>query len=333
MDSKLKKIIKYILSLAIAAVFIWLVIRKVDWTGFMDGLQGTRWLWILMFILASLGALVFRALRWRDLLRGLDPNIKLIDVWDSINVGNLANVGLPGAGEFLRCAYVSSKKASYDKSLGTIVMERAWDILAIIVLLVIALSLSWDTLGPFFQDKVIGPLTSSLNFSLWWLIVLLLTIIALTIWIIFHFRNSNRLCSRIAGAISGVTQGLGTFFQMDHKILFASYTVGLWVMYILMSWFGLKAIPELDNLSFMDALFISAIGNLASVIPVPSGMGPYHYLIMVTLSSLYGCTESIGVLYAILCHESHAILIIILGAVCYVTLSIRRGKREELKEK
>ncbi len=74
----------------------------------------------------------------------------------------------------------------------------------------------------------------------------------------------------------------------------------------------------------IDALFISAIGNLASVIPVPSGMGPYHYLVMITLGGLYGCFNELGLLYAVLCHETHAIIIVILGVISYVHLNVRK---------
>ena len=95
-------------------------------------------------------------------------------------------------------------------------------------------------------------------------------------------------------------------------------------MYVLMSWAGLKALPMLDSLTIADALFISAVGNIASVIPVPGGIGAYHYLIALTLQSLYGATWDTGILYATLCHETHAILIIVLGISSYIRITLAK---------
>ena len=97
-------------------------------------------------------------------------------------------------------------------------------------------------------------------------------------------------------------------------------------MYVCMSWSGLKALPMLDSLNFADALFISAVGNIASVIPVPGGIGAYHYLVSLTLQSIYSASWDTGILYATLCHESHAVLIILLGVISYFSFTLRRRK-------
>ena len=322
MNEKIRQILKYVLTALLAVFFIWLAVRKIEWNEFWQGLTQTRWGYIVLFILASIVALVFRALRWQKLLHPLEPDTRVIQTWDATNVGNLANVALPGVGELLRCGMVTSPRATYDKVLGTVLMERIWDVLAIAVLFFVALALKWNEFGNFFMDTIITPASGRL--SLWWIAVILLAVGAAAVWAVFHWRHRNRFCGKIAQAVKGMLEGVGTFFKMEHKLRFALYTAGLWLMYVLMSYFGLKAIPVLSHLGFIDALFISAVGNIASVIPVPSGMGPYHYLIMVTLGSLYGCTSEIGLLYAVLCHETHAILIIVLGVISYIYRGVRK---------
>ena len=170
------------------------------------------------------------------------------------------------------------------------------------------------------------PLSQGLNFSLWWLVALLALVVGLFFWAVFHFRERSRFCGRIAGALGGVVQGAGSFLKVKRKLRFALLTVLIWMSYILMSWFGIQAIPALSGLTFTDALFISAVGNLASVIPVPSGMGPYHYLMMITFAFLSGFPDDTGLLYAVLCHEGHAIVIILLGVISYLRFSLRKKK-------
>lgn len=326
MTDKAKNIVKYTISGILAIFFIWLVAGKIDWSGFWNGLQQTRWAFIALFILASIAALVFRTFRWRDMLRSVDHEVKTLDTWDAINVGNTANVALPGVGELLRCGLVSPNRKNYSGFLGTMVMERVWDILAIAVIIILALALKWSEFGPFIRDNIVNPAGSSQNLNLWWLLVIVLAVLSAALWLIWRHRNRYAFCAKVVNAISGVAHGAGASLKTNHIGAFAAYTALIWLSYIMMSYFGLKAIPELSSLSFSDALFISAVGNLASVIPVPSGMGPYHYLVMTALSGLYACSNEVGLLYAVLCHESHAILIIILGTASYMRLSLRKKK-------
>ena len=67
------KIIKYTLSLALAALFVYLAFRKVEWAEFVSGLKQTRWLYVALFFVVSILALVFRQERWRLLIKEFDP--------------------------------------------------------------------------------------------------------------------------------------------------------------------------------------------------------------------------------------------------------------------
>lgn len=333
MGQKASKILKYGLSLALAAVLVFFAFRTVDWTAFRLGIAQTRWAWVALFFVASVLALVFRMFRWKSLLKPVDPSVSLADVWDADNVGNLANLAIPGAGELIRCGYLSGKSARYEKVFGTIVMERAWDFLAVFVLFAAALSSNWSRFGGFFVENIWTPLSGRLSFSLWWIIALLLVICAAFVLAVFKFRNRSRFFGKLSDAFSGLVQGFASFGKMEHKWLFALWTVAIWLMYVMMSYCILKSMPALSDAGFGDALFLSAVGNIASVIPVPGGIGAYHYLIALTLSFLYGVSWDTGILNATLNHELHAVLIIVLGVISYVCISLRRRKSLDLKEK
>lgn len=321
----MKKWLKYILSFVLAGVLVYFAFRGVDWAAFWSGLQQTRWGWVALFIVFSVLALVLREERWRAIILPLDPSAGRLDVWDSINVGNLVNVVLPGAGEFVRCGYVSrGKRLSYDKALGTIVCERTCDVVAIVLLFALALGTGWGKFGSFFVEQIWQPAAGRLSFSAWWLLGGAVVLIGGGLWAVFHWRHSNKFCGKLAGWIAGLGAGFAGIARMEHKWLFVLQTVGIWAMYVCMSWAGLKALPMLDSLNFADALFISAVGNIASVIPVPGGIGAYHYLVALVLQNIYAATWDTGILYATLCHESHAVLIIILGVVSYFAFTLRR---------
>ena len=318
------QIAKYAVSLALAAALVWLAFKSVDWGAFLDGLRQTRWAYIVLFIVASVLALVFRMLRWRSLIVPMDPQTGNLLVWDADNVGNLANIALPGSGEFVRCGYVSGRKAPFDRVFGTIALERVCDIMAIVLLFVLAICLGGSRFSAFFSDNIWGPLSSKLSVSLWWIVAALAALVAAFVWAVFHFRSRSALCGKIAGALGGLASGFTVFTRMKGKGLFIFWTACIWLMYILMSYTVLLATPSLESLGLTDALFISAVGNIASIIPVPGGVGAYHYLVALTLSSLYGATWDTGILYATLSHELHAVLIILLGIASYIRLTLRK---------
>ena len=317
MDKKAANIIKYTLSAILAVVLVWFAFRTVDWKTFWEDLQQTRWFWIAIYFAAAVVALVFRERRWTALMRPLDPDLRRMTVWDAINVGNLVNVVLPGAGEFVRCGYVSTKKLSYEKALGTIVCERLSDIAAIIILLVSALASKWSTFGPFFTEHIWGPMTGRAGGPAGWIALF---------WAVFRFRARVRLFGKVADALSGLGAGFASIAKMERKWPFLLSTVGIWASYVTMMYCSIRAIPMLDALTLTDALFLSAVGNLASVIPVPGGIGAYHYLVALSMQSLYGAPWETGILLATLGHEAHAILIILLGVVSYMHLTLRKKK-------
>jgi len=329
MKGKTSKVLKYILSVALAAVLVYFAFRSVEWSAFVEGLKQTRWGYVALFFASSIGALVFREERWRSMMSPLDPDVRRLDAWDSANVGNMTNVVLPGAGEFVRCGYIASPKMSYDKALGTIVCERAWDVASVLVLFVVALVAKWKEFGGFFIKNIWEPVFGggeAAGGSSWGTVVAVGVILLLAggVFALYKLRNKSKFCRKIADAVKGIATGFASFAHIKNKWLFIISTLGIWIMYLLMTFFMFKAIPPLSHLGLIDAVFISSIGNIASVIPVPGGIGAYHYLTALSLSSLYGCSWETGILFATLSHELHAVLIVILGVASYCRLTLRR---------
>ena len=328
MNKKATNAIKYSLSFILAAILVYFAFSKVNWEAFMSGLGSTRWNYIVLFAIASVLALVFRNARWRLLMKPLDPEVKGLDSWDATNIGNVANIAIPGAGEFIRCGYMSSKRMSYDKTFGTMVCERAWDVICILVLILIALAAKWKSFGAFFRENILGAASGRFTLSFWIVAFTAMVVAAGFIYLVYRFREKNRLCGKIASVVSGLWDGIISFTKVSNKLLFVVYTVGVWVSYVLMSYFIILSMPSLDGLGLADAVLISAMGNIASVIPVPGGIGAYHYIVALTLQSLYGADWDTGLLFATLNHELHALLVIALGVISYFRLSTSRRHHE-----
>jgi len=347
MQKKFSNILKYILSLLVAAALLYFSFRDVNWSDFMGCLKTCRWEFILLSMLS--GALVpyVRAVRWRMLLLPVDRSTSTVSTWNAYNICMLTNIVLPRAGELVRCGYITKNSgrdgegrrlASYDKVLGTVVTERVWDILMIVFLVFLLLTLMWNRFGAFFQETIFPSLTGKL--ALWWIVALLAAVLALLVWAVWRFRDSSKLCGRIFGLFKGVWEGLCSFREIPSGGAFLFSTLVIWLLYwaesctVLWSMQGVDtagmsaemtgAIARIQELGVIDALFLMFAGALSSLVPVPGGFGAFHTVVAGALASVYGIPFSVGLIFATLNHESQALVQILLGVTSFGWESVRK---------
>ena len=97
---------QYLVWTAVAVVLLYFSFEGVKWADFLGVLKNCRWGWVLLSMAAGLGAFIIRALRWRLLLKPMNPGIKRIDCYDGFAIGKFTDTFLPHLGEFIRCGYV-----------------------------------------------------------------------------------------------------------------------------------------------------------------------------------------------------------------------------------
>lgn len=325
MQSRISKILKYLISISLAVVLLWFSFRDVEWTDFIAGLQECRWGFILLSMAAGAFAFWLRALRWRQLLQPIDPAISRITTFNGINIGNISNFVFPRIGEFVRCGVITRRSsATYDKVLGTVVLERGWELLVMLMMLALVVVGGFEKFGNFFIRQIWEPIASRLDISLWWVLVVLAVCGLGGIWVIWRFRATNRLCAKVWGIFTGLLQGFSTCLRMERKWLFFAYTLFIWMVYWLMAATTVWAAPFLDHLTVIDALFLSLVGGLGFAVPVPGGIGAFHFVISLALMGVYDVPMEAGIVYATLSHTSQAVTQIIFGLASYAYEAVRK---------
>lgn len=325
MKETLKKIIKYTLSLALAAVPLWVSFRGVEWTDFISGIKECRWEWIILSMGAGAFAFWLRGLRWHQLLIPFDKSVSRLTTFNGINIGNISNFLFPRIGEFVRCGVIVRRSSiSYDKVLGTVVLERGWELLVMLMMIAVVLVFGFDRFGTFFIERIWSPLAQRFDSSLWWILIGAVVLGFMALGLIWRLRESNNLCAKIWKVFKGVGQGFASCLKMDRKWLFFAYTLLIWMTYWFMAYAIVKAAPFLDHLDAIDALFLSLVGGLSFAVPVPAGIGAFHFMISMTLLVMYNVPEELGIVYATLSHTSQAITQIIFGLFSYVYETLRK---------
>ena len=349
MGRRYSKPFRYIISLAVALVLLWFSFRGVKWDDFISGLRSCRWEFILLSMAASIVAFYVRGLRWRELLLPIDPSIRRVTTFNAVNIGYIANFVFPRIGEFVRCGVITGNSApgpapasssghsssraearrlaSYDKVLGTVVLERSWDMVTMILFLVCLLVFRWDKFGGFFSEKMWTPLEESIPFSIWWLGASAAVLLALVVFLMIRYRNDNAFCRKLFSICRGLLQGVGSCLKMPRKWLFFAYTAVIWAMYWLMSASTMWALPDLDSLNIVDALFLMVAGSLGWLVPVPGGFGAFHFIVSLALETIYGIPFGLGIIFATLSHESQAITMAVCGGGSYLYEALRTNRR------
>ena len=312
----MKKTIKYLISAVLAAVLLWFAFRDVEWAGFIEGVRQCDMGLIVLSMAAGAFAFWLRALRWRQLLLPLDPQTRRITTFNAVNIGNISNFVFQRIGEFVRCGVVLRRGSlSYEKVLGTVVLERGWELLVMLLMLALVLLVGFERFGSFFVKDIWTPMAAKLN--MWWAVSAIVILLAAGIALVWKYRTRNAFCSKVAGIIKGLIQGFSSCLKMDRKWLFFGYTLLIWMTYWFMAACTVWAAPFLNHLDAIDALFLSLVGGLGFAVPVPGGIGAFHFIIGLTLSTVYGVPMETAIIYATISHTSQAITQIIFGAASY----------------
>ena len=316
MEATIKKTLKYILSAAIAIVLLGFAFRDVQWAEFIEGLRSCRMGWIVVSMAAGALAFWIRGLRWRQLLLPIDPQVSRITAFNGINISNISNFVFPRIGEFVRCGVVvRHSNITYDKVLGTVVLERGWELLVMLMMLAVVIVGGYERFGTFFVQEIWTPLSAKVN--MWWVVVAMVAIAIFSLYAVWRFKAKSALCAKIWGVFTGLAQGFSSCLRMERKWLFFAYTLLIWMIYWFMASCTMWAAPFLDQLDMIDALFLSLVGGLGFAVPVPGGIGAFHFIIGLALSALYGIPMETGIIYATISHTSQAITQIIFGAASY----------------
>ncbi len=275
-----------------------------------------------------------RAARWRQLLLPLDPSISRLKVFNAVNIGNIANFVFARIGEFVRCGVIAKAPAkvseeavaTYDKVLGTVVLERMWDVIVMALLAGVLIAARWEKFGSFIVEKMWLPATQSLNFSLWWVVGAVVLVAIVGLYLIIRLRDRNKIFAWVYKVLHGIWEGVLTAFRMEHKWKFILHTVLIWAMYWLMAVCIMNAIPELGRLSAVDALFLMIAGSFGWLVPVPGGFGAFHFIVSLALSTIYGIPFELGIIFATLSHEAQAVTMVVTGIGSYIWETTRSKK-------
>lgn len=250
---------------------------------------------------------------------GYKPSI--INTFLAVLIGYLANLAVPRLGEVLKCTLLSKyEKVPAEKIVGTIVAERAFDVLSLGIVFLLALTLQFNVIEAGWQqiqDQAAQKGDDSNNHFLLYAFVGILAIALLVIWI--FKKKLAKTIANIKLIFLGIWEGVISATKLKKHNLFFLYSFGIWFMYLSATYIGLMG-TEGTTSSFATAISCLAYASIGMIL-TPGGIGAYAYL-MAKVLELNGIEYTLGLANGTVQWFAQFLIIIVLGGVSLILLPI-----------
>ncbi|MCL5266868.1 MAG: flippase-like domain-containing protein [Bacteroidetes bacterium] len=323
------RILRALAGLLIAGLFVFFAFRGISFSSLLHDALRANYLILTIATLVVLFSHFLRALRWRVILQEVKGDISLVDTWGSIMVGYLVNNFIPRLGEIVR-AYTTGRleKISVSSVIGTIVLERLFDMLSAGILFGLALFMYH------------GDLTASFPFLRIAGIILVAGSIILggILYIASISEKVQNILLKIVESIlprkiAHKAESIILSFLESFKILrsgkrlglIAFYTALIWIAYIYSMYipffaFGFGARL---HLTLYDAFLLILVTTIAWIIPSPGATGVYHLFVSEALVIISGVPKVEALAYATLTQLFSYVAITIVGAIFAIIFTQR----------
>ncbi|MBA2249406.1 MAG: flippase-like domain-containing protein [Chitinophagaceae bacterium] len=322
--------LKYILFLAAGFFLAWWQFDKM--TGlqklqFKESLKDARYWLIVPVIIMAILSHISRAVRWKLLIEPLGYKPSTTTTFYAIMSGYLANTFVPRAGELLKCTLLNRyEKIPVNKLIGTVLVERAFDLICYFILILISFLLQINHISAFIRKKL-----SESNYGrsgiIWLkLSIAICLILLMIIFLRYIFKRfaAHRYIISIKGFHIGFTEGFKTIKHLKKRGWFIAHTIFIWCMYLLEIYVGFFALSATAHLGIIQACSVLSMATLGMIVS-PGGIGAFPLAVQEVLL-IYNVDN---VSFGWLIWGVSTSIIIVIGLLSFGLLMFKNKKKYE----
>ena len=245
---------------------------------FKESISHAHYIYLLpVFILTLLGH-ISRGMRWKLLIEPMGYHPKNSNAFYATMGGYFANTFLPRVGEILRCTLLGKyEKIPTTKLIGTILVERVFDLFCYFLLIVVTFLIQIETVSSFIKDKI-SHLTHFKHPLPMWLIIIGILIIAGMFFLIakgiFRRYHNHHYFIKLKGFHIGLKEGYSTILHLKKRKKFLAHSVFIWTCYLLEIYIGFSALNATSSLGIGAAFSVLSLATLAMIVS-PGGLGAF----------------------------------------------------------
>ncbi len=335
----MKKILKYLFSLILSAVFLYIAFLNVNFSQVIEYISHASIGWILILICVMLLSHYLRALRWKIILRSVKKDTSIKYLFGALMVGYGVNAVVPRLGEVSRAVLLGKwEGVSKSSMFGTVIVERVIDVIFLAISVIIS-ALIWS--GSLYHS--FPWLKTSLYVT-----IFLMTAIILFLYLIIKFKEkfygllinllskiSPKIATKAGHIFEMLIKGFGSLKGIKNYSITIFLSIIIMIFYALSAYIGFYTVgmESIKPVTFGMAWILMSISGIGIVIPTPGGTGSYHTLAKSTLVLLFGFGEEISLTYAILTHIISYFIFIVSALLIYFIMDKRQDNFFKMGEK
>jgi hypothetical protein len=142
-----------------------------------------------------------------------------------------------------------------NRLLGTILIERGFDLICYVMVVIITIALQMNLVGKFVREKM-GTFSNpdAMGFVIPVLLIITLTFFVITLTrSIFEKFAHLPFFKSVSGFFLGLWQGFRTIKVLRSRGTFISHTVFIWSMYLLQIYVAFSALSTTSHLGMIEA--------------------------------------------------------------------------------
>jgi uncharacterized protein (TIRG00374 family) len=318
-----KKWIRAALIVLVMAAFLFFAFRKVNWAdAYRFGVRISLPALLLVLVLTPLHMFT-RALRWKYLLIHEKRDVKLRNLLSATAIGFAVSYVLPGrVGEIVRPLYLARKEnVRPGFVIGTVVVERIFDIITMCALLGIFL-LARPLIA---ADFLIKPEAARL-LNLWGLIGAAVSIVLMALCLLFYFFREKalglafrvlrpflpaRFLEKVRTLLHEFIDGLKFFHSLGTMLIYIGLSFVVWLGIIFFYWVFFRAYGlSLPYVLLIPYVFVTGVG---ASFPTPGMIGGFHAFSILGLTTLFGIDPNQAAGLTIVVHALQLVVTCLLG--------------------
>lgn len=311
---------------------IWLSVRSIDaesWEHMKTAFREIKYEWLILSACIATLSHVSRAIRWKMLLDTFGKKVRLDRTFYSLMIGYFFNLAVPRMGEAARAGFINQyEKIPIDKTFGTIISDRAFDLITLGILTLLLTFLEFDVIGNFAINDIFMPIFGKISTVFSQNIVFLVLAIVIGLLVLFLVgRYFKAFINKLKGFTKSIIEGVLSVRKVKSIPAFIFHSIFIWVCYFFMVYCVFFALDGTSHLGPVVGLGILCFGTFGVII-APGGLGAYPYIVSNFLL-LYGVNLGVGVAFGWVTWGIQTILVLIFGFISLILLPLTAKKDEE----
>ncbi len=335
MQKRFISILQYGFFLGLGIFLVWWSIHKMsdkDYHEFINAIKTANYSLLIPVFFILTASYISRAIRWKILMGSMGYNPKLSNTFCAVMVGYLANFAFPRLGEVLKCTILGKyEKVPPDKLVGTILVERAVDLLLFFIIILISLITQANVVGTYAKEQFDKYfLSQNKEFAVIKIAVISVSIVAAFFLLKYIFKKylHIKLVQTLKNIFNGIVEGLMSIKNLKNKWAFIFHSIFIWVCYLGGTYVGFFAIKETSALPALASFPVLVFGTVANIL-TPGGIGLYPVLLMEAMK-LYNIPESFGAANGWLQWSAQFLIILVAGFICILILPYLNKSKNEI---